>query len=132
MGRRVIAAGLVDILSEGETDTFWASTVPSVEQPGVRYVWMTYPQLPEGTPVRDCEAHLLAHLRRYMLVACSTFKARVVVGVGLPNRDANAQSYLICVLNGSNWTTESEEEAEFYRSQGIFSDLQEVPLRHTR
>lgn len=129
-GRRVIATELVDILTEEETNNFWASTVPSKDIPGVRYVWLAYPQPPESVPLEEAEAFILNHLRQHTYVARLTFQSDLIVGIAVPNRDARALSYMMFVLDGSRWTTDNQREAEHYRSQGIFASLQEVQRLH--
>lgn len=129
-GRRVIATELVDILLEEETNTFWASTVPSKDIPGVRYVWLAYPQPPESVALEEAETFILNHLSQHLYVARLTFPEDLIVGIAVPNRDARALSYMIRILDCSNWTTDDQREAEHYRSQGIFANLQEIQRSH--
>jgi hypothetical protein len=62
------------------------------------------------------------------------FPEWLLIGLALPNRAAESQmdvkGYNLSVLNGSNWTAENCEEAEYYRSMGIFEGLQAEQVLH--
>ena len=98
--RRLIIDALTNIYEEADTKTFWASTVASPDNPDVRYVWLTYPAMPEGAVLEEFEGHILRHLRRHLFVARLAFGAATYVGIALPNKDAKMTSYFITVLDG--------------------------------
>lgn len=132
LGRRVISTSFVSLYNEEVTTTFWASTVPSCETKGLRYVFLTYPELPNGIDLETCERFILEHLSQHLLVARHQFPdSRILVGIALPNRDCTIHSHFIRILDGENWTPEDDANADdLQRRTGIFNNLQEERYIH--
>jgi hypothetical protein len=130
--RRMIIDAFMSIYDEVDTKTFWASTVPSPDSPDVRYVWLTYPQIPEGAALELYEAYISMHLRKHTLVARLAFGAATYVGIALPNKGAKAFSRFIRVLDGFNWSDDNQEEAEHWKADGIFANLEPFHRLYTR
>jgi hypothetical protein len=120
--RRIIADALVDLLKEDDNSTIWASSVPSPELPNVRYVWLTYPERPPTMDLRECEQLILRHLRQHLLVARTKFGSATYVGISVPNRNIKMLSYSMCMMDGEDWSAESEAEARHWESQGVFAN----------
>ena len=132
LGRRAISASFVSILREEDTTTFWASTVPSCEQAGVRYVFLTYPEMPAGETLEACEQFLDSHLAEHILVARHQFRdSNVIVGIAVPNSDCSMKSHFIRVFNGSDWTSEDHQHAAALQKRtGLFLNMEEERYIH--
>jgi hypothetical protein len=131
-GRRIIATEIFDILNEAD-QTFWASTIESSEFPGVRYVWLAYPQPSQGTDEDTFVQIVLNHLKDHIYVARSIFTSALTIGVTFPNRAAIANSYFLVTHDGTNWTEDAQRGAEaLRREQGIFRNLYSLTRQHIR
>jgi hypothetical protein len=100
-GRRIIATEMFDIQNEADHKTFWASTIESSEFPGVRYVWLAYPQPSQGTDEDRFARIVLNHLKDHIYVARSIFTSALTIGVAFPNRAATATSYFLVTFDGT-------------------------------
>ena len=134
-GRRIIAAALFEILDEAETNSFWASTTPSQNIAGVRYVWLTYPTPPPEENLDTYHQFILDHLKDHIYAARSVFPSELIIGVALPNRSAEKaleiKSRFLVVFDGTKWTDEAQRGAEALRHEyGIFDNLEELTYRH--
>ena len=130
---RIIATGIVDILNEDDQSTFWASTVESVEFPGVRYVWLAYPQPSKEIDDDAFSKTVLDHLKDHIYVVRSIFTSALLIGLAFPNRAATETSYFLVVFDGTKWTEDAQRGAEILRSEkGILRDLQPTTRRHVR
>src|SRR5438445_10892542 len=127
-GRRIIAAVFYEIFQETEQHTTWASTVPSRDVPGLRYVLYTYPaSSPESNA--HYEQALMHHLQARIFVARSQFQADVIIGIGLPNRTVDTNLKMMAVFDGTGWTDEDQKAAERLQVEDwIFKEL--VPVHH--
>lgn len=122
--RRMIAHELHDILNESDQSTFWASTVRSPTMPSLRYVWLTYPQRPNGIDDLDADHFLLNHLKKHVLVAQGLFNETLVLGIALPNREANDTANYTVLHDGSNWTDNDRTMALSLQREGIFDRIE--------
>jgi hypothetical protein len=130
-GRRIIATEMYEILNEPDQRTFWASTVQSRDVPGVRYVWLAYPDPPQDAELDRAEQFLLHHLKEHIFVARALFPADLIIGVALPNSAATTTSYIMTVFDGTNWTKEDQEGAErLCADRGIFKQPEALARRH--
>lgn len=125
--RRIITHELYDLLGEDDQTTFWASTVRSPSQAGLRYVWLTYHKRPEDAPQEAYDRYVMGHLQDHVLVVRALFGEPLVLGLGLPNPAAE-DTALFTVLFGGEWSDEDQEEALKLQASGIFAD----PKPHQR
>lgn len=116
----------MNLLEEENNKTFWAATIPSPDFANVRYVWLTYPEPPRDVTLENCEQFILHRLRQHLFVARTTFGAVTFVGIAVPNKGIKTSSYFMCVMDGTNWSQDDEQEAQRWKSQGIFSDLKSL------
>ena len=130
-GRRIISQSITSILEETITTTFWASTTPSKDVVGVRYVFVTYPEPPNQIGIEKCETYVLEYLSKHLLVARNEFpNTETVIGIALPNTDCNMQSYFIRILGGE-WTDADVQLANSLKNdEGIFGNLTEETTIH--
>jgi len=134
-GRRVIATALFEILDEPETNRFWATTTPSHNIAGVRYVWLTYPTPAPEEDLNAYDQFILNHLKHHIYVARSIFPSTLIIGVALANRNPKEtlepQSRFLVVFDATKWTDEAQRGAEELRQEhGIFDDLEELTYCH--
>ncbi len=131
-GRRIIGSGFTSIFNEPETHTVWASTVPSVANKDVRYVFLTYPEAPTEVPIEQMERSVLDHMSHHLLVARGIFREQsIVIGIAVPNRDCSLRSHFIRILDGNDWTADDFiGSAELQVATGIFSNMVEEKTLH--
>lgn len=131
-GRRTISAAFVSILREEVTSTFWASTAPSFATKGVRYVFLTYPNPPDGVGLEQCEQYILAHLSQHLLVARHVFvESTVLIGIAVPNLACKMTTTFIRILDGKDWgPSDHHEAAELQKATGIFTNMTEERYLH--
>ena len=121
--RRIIAHELHDILNEDDQTTFWASTVPSITRPDLRYVWLTYPKRPEGIGQEDGDRFVMHHLKEHVLVARAHFGHPLILAIAVPNPNAG-DTALFTLLFGGEWTAEDHAQALDIRARGVFAKLE--------
>lgn len=131
-GRRTISTALVSILREEVTTTFWATTVPSFATEGLRYVFLTYPNPPDGMSLEQCEQYILNYLSQHLLVARHVFtESTTLIGIALPNSACRMTTLFIRILDGKNWTSKDHHEAsEIQKATGIFTNMEEEQYLH--
>lgn len=128
--RRIITSPLMGILDETNHLTVWVSTAPSPTAPGLRYLWLAYPQKPSDVSDAVFARVIHDHLAQYLVVAADTFKdATMVVGLAVPNRSAQDNLLIMRVLEVVR-TKELRQEAAYWRAKGIFRDLEPDPRLH--
>lgn len=128
-GRRMIATALTEILDEENQSVPWSATIPSPSRPGLRYVWLIYPDPP---PEADPELFVRAvdqQLQIRALVAAGQHRADVVVAIALPNGKGHENVYVMRVLDSSDWTEEDRRRAELL-NDGLFGEAQRVDHVH--
>lgn len=130
--RRIIAHELHDILKESDQSTFWASTVPSPTVPHLRYVWLTYPKRTVELTDEVADHFLIEYLQKYVFVAQGLFDQTLVLGICLPNREANDTAEYVVVHDGSSWSDEDRVMALELRKDGIFDQLETNNRTHIR
>lgn len=130
--RRIIAHELYEILSEEDQTTFWASTVPSPTVPRLRYVWLTYPKRPAGVSVEQGDKYLIQHLQDHVLVAQAMFEQSLVMGICLPNKDADDTAIFTVLHEKVVWTDADQQHALRLRGCGIFAHVEALDRAHVR
>jgi len=130
--RRIIAHELHDILTEADQSTFWASTVASPTTPGLRYVWLIYPDRPAEFTQEQGDAFLTEYLQQHIVVARTLFDETLVLGIALPNRESKDTANYTSLLDGSNWTEAHREEGLALQALGIFENLEAQHRFHIR
>lgn len=131
--RRIIASALKSILDEPDQTTFWASTVPSPTDPNVRYLWLAYPKRAGWMSEKAQEEMVLNHLRHHLVVAADAFQRETTfIGVAWPHASAEDNLLVLEILDAERRTPEMRAEAEHYRTQGVFADLQPEHFLHMR
>ena len=130
--RRMIAHELYDILNEEDKTTFWASTVPSPTVPHLRYVWLIYPKRPVGVSVEQCDKYFNRHLQDHVLVAQALFNQTLVMGICLPNRNADDTATFTMLHDKATWTEADRQAALRLRARGIFARLEPIDRVHFR
>ena len=131
--RRIITDPLLTILDEDEQHIFWAMTVPSPTSPGVRYVWLTYPKKPKDWSDDQCAYYISEHLQQYIIVAADTFpEETVIIGLAVPNRLAEDNLLAMRVFDAANPSEHLKAEAEHWRRQGVFDNLEAQQFMHLR
>jgi hypothetical protein len=123
-GRRIISDMLVSILKEPDTSTFWVSETPSKDNDDLRYVFVTYPEMPDNIELEKSEKYILQYLSQHILVARHLFPDRkTIIGIAIPNQDCKKiNSNFIRILDGKNWTSEDDQMAEkLHKRNGVFA-----------
>lgn len=125
LGRQMISMALFDILNE-TADTFWSNVVESLDNPGLFYVWLTYPEPPSGLDVADFERFLISELSKYVLVVRGKFSnAKRIFGICLPRWNCSRTSMVFRLLDGEDWTSDQQQYAEaLSRNEHIFENIQ--------
>ena len=77
--------------------------------PGVRYVWLAYPEPPEETDLETFDRYVLDHLKDHIFVARALFPAKVIIGIAFPNRTATTTSHFLITFDGTKWTEEAQK-----------------------
>jgi hypothetical protein len=108
--RRMIVATLDDLMREDNQTTFWSATVPSPFQPGIRYVWLTYPHPPAEAPPEAVEAYIDHKLWQRVLVTAGQFESETIVGIALPNRECTDNVVKMRVFDASKWTDDDRRQ----------------------
>jgi hypothetical protein len=130
-GRRIIATELFEIINEAKRTTFWASTIESLDVPGVRYVWLAYPEPPGETDLETVSRAVMNYLKDHIYVARALFPADVIIGIAFPNHTATPTSYFLAIFDGTKWTEQAQKGAEALRAErGIFGNLEKLDRRH--
>jgi hypothetical protein len=102
-----------------------------VDVPGVRYVWLAYPEPPEETDLETVGRIVLNHLKDHIYVARALFPAELIIGIAFPNRTATTASYFLTTFDGTKWAEQAQKGAEALRVElGIFSQLEAVSRCH--
>lgn len=128
--RRVIAAAVVDLYKEEDQSTFWTATVPSRDQPGRRYVWLTYPPFDEPLPPVLWAAWLEQHLAEQILMVADTFTETTTVGFAVPGRTANDNLYIVKIRVSEDLSDEEQEVAARLREAGVMDKLDPWDANH--
>lgn len=128
--RRMIVAPLIEILEEEDQSKPWTSTVPSPTQPGLRYVWMIYPDPPDGTDPALSEKFIDQQLSQRILVYCGEFGSQFLVGITLPNGKGVENVVTMKVLDGSGWTDDDRRNARELQQAGLFGDAVRTDYVH--
>ncbi|MDW5508482.1 hypothetical protein [Serratia proteamaculans] len=124
LGRQLISQPLLDIMHENP-DYFWANIVESHDNPGLLYVWLIYPKLPEKFSDEKVENILLIHLSKYLLVAQAKFRgAKTIFGACLPNAASRDNIRLFIINDGAYWNEEIKVHAEKLElEEGILNNI---------
>ena len=133
LSRQALAGSFLDIYCEG-TSTFWSVISESLDNPGVHYLWLLYPQPPDEVSLAEVEYYLDRELKKYLLVAQSKYRnARRIFGICLPNRDCKLTSRIFRLVDGEYWTNEMAAEANRLElEEGILSDIDTVIIGAVR
>jgi hypothetical protein len=133
LSRQALAGAFYDIYRES-TSTFWSVVSESLDDPYTHYLWLLYPQPPEGISIEKVEFGLNRELAKYMLVAQSKFRhAKRIFGICLPNRDCRLTTRLYRVIDGENWTDEmAAQAAHLETTEGIFAHIDKVTIASVR
>lgn len=130
--RRVIATALDQLLHESEINRFHASTISSPSQAKVRYVFVSYPEPPDGVEFEQWEDPILDYFSHHLVVARNAFAdCEIVIGFCTPNPACKMRSYFMRILDGRVWTEEDRAEADHWQHvAGIFANMQEDKYLH--
>ncbi|WP_150118981.1 hypothetical protein [Massilia sp. NR 4-1] len=133
LSRQALAGAFHDIYNES-TSSFWSVVSESLDDPRVHYLWLLYPQPPEGIALEQVESRLNMELAKYMLVAQNKFRhAKSIFGICLPNRDCRLTTRLYRVIDGEKWTDEMAKQAvHFEKTEGIFAHIDQVTIGAVR
>ncbi len=105
---------------------------PSFATNGVRYVFLTYPDPPDGVALEQCEQYILAHLSQHLLVAGHVFvDSTVLIGIAVPNPACKMTTTFIRILDSKDWgPTDHDEAEELQKATGIFTNMTEEQYLH--
>ena len=125
LSRQTISATLRDIINE-DPSTFWCSISASKDTPGLLYLWLVYPIVPNSVTDEELEKVLYTHLRDHITVALYKFPdAERIFGICLPNNASDRTSRGFQVSSGEFRSPEMKEEADkLEREQGILAHIQ--------
>lgn len=129
--RRVITAALYDLFEEKDQSTFWTVTVPSRDQAGTRYVWLTYPPFKDDPPPPLLWARWLdQHLAEQILMVADTFTDTTTVGFAVPSPTANDDLYIVKIRVSEDLSDEELEVATRLREAGVTDKLDPWDIKH--
>jgi hypothetical protein len=133
LSRQTITATLHDIIEE-DPSTFWCNISESKDTPGLLYLWLVYPLVPENVTNEQLEKVLNRHLREHITVALFKFlHATCIFGVCLPNNASDRKSYSFQVASGESRSPEMKEEADrLERELGILTDIETYNIMSRR
>lgn len=130
-GRRIIATGLYDIISEDDQSLPWTATTPSPRDPTTRYLWMIYPDPPADTDPDKFARVVDAYLQHQILVTAGDFRPDKVVGIALPNQRGSENVVIMKVFDSSRWTDEDRRQAKLLKENGLFGEPERVDYLHS-
>lgn len=125
LSRQVMSETLQGIIYE-DSSTFWCNISESKDVPGLMYLWLVYPVVPENVADEDLERVLTLYLNQYITVALYKFPRAVsIVGICLPNHASNRTSRGFQFVSGESRCDEMKKYAEkLEREQGILNNIE--------
>lgn len=126
--RRMLVAGLYDILSEKNQSVSWSSTVTSPREPSLRYLWLIYPDPPPSVNPDDFVQAVDAQLRHQTLVIAGDFAPDRMIAIALPNGKGTENVIIMRVFDSSKWTEEDRRMARRLKDVGLFGEA--VPINY--
>ncbi|WP_340316144.1 hypothetical protein [Rhizorhabdus argentea] len=120
--RRMIVTPLYDILSEEDQSVPWTATVPSPRDPTIRYLWLIYPDPPEGTDPDEFARLVDAQLQHQTLVIAGEFKPDRVIAIAVPNGAASENVVIMRVFDSSRWSDEDRRQAMLLKDERLFGE----------
>lgn len=131
LGRRIIVSPLYDDILQREEKHCLISTIPSSENPALRYVWLTYPYDDERKDLDTYEQSLIRYLKDLVIAMREQFSEELVLGIGLSNLVSNATSCIMVLLDGTEWSP-GQRRTAYLREIGALGELEEETKRHIR
>ncbi len=128
--RRMIAAGLQDLLNEPIQTTSWALTLETPSSPGVRYMLMTFPPPRHGVAIADHDRWCLQDMSDHIIVAADHFGGDMIVGLGINNRAWDDPIRLVRVFDARDLSPEYRRQAAALRARGVFANLEVTQTLH--
>jgi len=120
--RRIIVTPLYGILGEEDQSVPWTATVLSPRDPAIRYLWLIYPDLPEGTDPGDFARAVDAQLQHQTFVIAGEFRPDRVIAIAVPNGAASENVVIMRVFDSSRWSDEDRRQAMLLKHEGLFGE----------
>ncbi|VVO03376.1 hypothetical protein PS726_02828 [Pseudomonas fluorescens] len=125
LSRQIMSKTLQGIIYE-DSSTFWCNISESKDVPGLMYLWLVYPVVPEHITDEDLEIMLTVHLSQYITVALYKFPhATSIFGICLPNHASNRRSRGFQFFSGESRCDEMKKDADkLEQEQGILNNIE--------
>ncbi|ESQ84195.1 hypothetical protein AEAC466_10650 [Asticcacaulis sp. AC466] len=133
LARRIIALQLNGILEEKDLSTFWSATCASPTMPSLRYFWLAYPKRPAEITQKQFDSSMIIYLQQHIFVLQAMFPETLVLGICVPNPDAEDTAIFTVLHDSSGWTEHDLEEARYLQERlGILQNLEPHTSAHIK